>query len=391
MMIVSARKLLTVMHTRWILFRSFLRNLGDITKMYRNSFAPDADARCLVVCIRDFHHGRYGYLLVSYFSQAGYRIYFHRSLSFLSRLHGYDRAVFQLPGVGISNQRYFKQKRNIDFLGLNADGFIPSGISFGKRFIIDLDYFNQEVPSDTLRIPYHIHPLMQRHPFRPVAGLKRHRILMYGQPDLEWSPDLIRDHFGLLPRSEVFSHLSSGQFDWIRPSDYATLEHFLARPIDEPAACLIDSRTCWIPADQWLRVLSCFDFFIATPGVSMPHSHNMIEAMSVGTIPVTQYGRHLHPPLRDRVDCISFRDLDHLDGILRDLTSMGLGDIDRLRSGVTAYFSEHIEPAYVVSVWQNMAASDIHLLFNAEEASLDLLRRRLRGRSAEPRQDKTRA
>jgi hypothetical protein len=280
-------------------------------------------------------------------------------------------------------------KRNIDFLGLNADGIIPSDISFGKKFIIDLDYFKQEASSDVLRIPYYIHPLMHQHPFKPQPGMKRHRVLMYGQPDLEWSPALIRDHFGLLPRSEVFSHLYSGSFEWNRPSDYHALERFLAAPVDGPDACLIDSRTCWIPANQWLRVLSCFDFFIATPGVSMPHAHNMIEAMSVGTIPVTQYGGHLHPPLQNRVDAISFEDLDHLEGILHELMGMSQQDIERLRFGVASYFFEHIDPEHVVAGWHKLAASEIHLLFNAEEASLDLLRGRLRIASAGRRRDQT--
>lgn len=374
------------MHTRWILFRFFIRNIIDIVSMYRSIGVGDPSDRYLVVCIRDFHHGRYGYLLVSYFSQAGYHIYFHRSLSFLSRLHGYDRAVFQLPGVGIFNRRHFKEKKYIDFLGLNADAFIPSGVSFGKRFIIDLNYFNQQASSDALRIPYHIHPLMQRHPFKPKPGLKRHRILMYGQPDLEWAADLIRDHFNLLPRSEVFSSLSSGTFEWERPTDYAALALFLAEPVDRPAACLIDSRTCWIPADRWLQVLSCFDFFIATPGVSMPHAHNMIEAMSVGAIPVTQYGRHLHPPLQDHVDSVSYNDLEHLDGILYALMAMSPEDIDRLRSGVAEYFFEHIDPVHVVAAWQQLPATELHLLFNAEEASLDFLRRRLKTASADRNQ-----
>lgn len=372
------------MHTRWILFRSFLRNIGKIAVIYRNSDMPCEADRCLIVCIRDFHHGRYGYLLVSYFAQAGYRIYFYRSLSFLSRLHGYDRAVFELPGVGIFRRHIFRHRRNTDFLGLNAAGNIPSGIQFGKRYFIDLDYFNPDAGAAVLRIPYHIHPLMQRHPFKPEAGMKRHRILMYGQPDLEWSPDLIRDHFGLLSRSEVFAHLSAGSFHWVRPKDYAELERFLNDRTNEPSACLIDSRTCWIPADQWLRVLACFDFFIATPGVSMPHSHNMIEAMSVGTIPVTQYGRHLHPPLKDRQDCIYFSGLDHLADILQELMAMKPEEIGHLRTGVSNYFFQNIDPVNMVSGWQHMAETDIHLLFNAEEASLDLLRKRLKGRSAGP-------
>jgi hypothetical protein len=103
----------------------------------------------------------------------------------------------------------------------------------------------------------------------------------------------------------------------------------------------------------------------------------MIEAMSVGTIPVTQYGRHLHPPLQDRVDCISFVDLSQLDGVLDELMGMSPAEIERIRSGVAKYFSDQIDPTQVVSGWQKLAATDIHLRFNAEEASLDLLKQRL--------------
>ena len=383
-MIANARKLLTVMHTRWILLRESLRNISDIAGLYRSTERPAPSDRSLVVCIRNFRHGRYGYLLVSYFSQAGYRIYFYRSLSFLIRLYGYDRAVFQMPGVGLFRRSLFRDVTSVDFLGLHAGKLLPSGTVIGKRYIIDLDYFRPLPGADVLRIPYHIHPLMQRHPFRPDPGRPRHRILMYGQPDLEWSPELIRDHFGLLPRSIVFSHLSSGHVEWVRPADHASLERFLSAPIDRPLACLIDSRTCWIPADQWLQVLSSFDFFVATPGVSMPHSHNMIEAMSVGTIPVTQYGRHLHPPLTDRHDCVAYSDLADLDKVLEELMVMDPEEIEGLRSGVRDYFSDHIDPTHVVDGWRAMESKTLPLLLNAEEASLDLLRKRLH---AAPSQD----
>ena len=376
----NIRKLLTVMHTRWILFRESLRNLRDITRMYTATRPPLPSDRCLVVCIRDFRHGRYGYLLVSYFAQAGYRIYFYRSLQFLSGLYGYDRAVFSMPGAGIFRRKMFRGIASVDFLGLNAAQILPPVNAIGKRYTIDLDYFRSDA-AGVLRIPYHIHPLMLRHPYHPEPGKFRHRILMYGQPDLDWSPELIRDHFGLIPRSEVFSHLDAAPFEWFRPSDHASLERFLSTPSDRPLACLIDSRHCWIPASAWFRVLSAFDFFVATPGVSMPQSHNMIEAMSVGTIPVTQYGRHMHPPLTHGLDSIGFSGLDDLDRVINELMLMDAEAILRLRSGVAAYFSEHIEPTRVVEAWRRLEAKDIQLLFNAEEPSLDLLRRRLRRES----------
>lgn len=372
-------RLLTTLHTRWILTAESLANLRGILRMFHRSKPPGHGEKSLVVCIRDFRHGRYGFLLVGYFAQAGYRIYFHRSLRFLLGLHGYDRAVLDIPNAGLFRRNLFSPASSASFLSLNAGpGQLPEGIHFAKRFVIDLDYFRTPAPAErTFRIPYHIHPLMQRHPFTPVRGLRRHRVLIYGQPDLEFAPELIRDHFGLHPRSEVFTHLDEGSMDWERPADYSALEAFLFADVIRPAACLIDSRRCWIPADQWLRVLSCFDFFIATPGVAMPHSHNMIEAMSMGTIPVTQYGRYLHPPLSGGVNCIAFTDLSDLDRQLPAIMTMPPAMIETLRDGVSDYVGAHIEPVNVIGSWEREGDPELRLLFNAEESSLALLRLRL--------------
>src|SRR5205823_2507023 len=57
---------------------------------------------------------------------------------------------------------------------------------------------------------------------------------------------------------------------------------------------------------DYLRFIGACDFFLAPPGCAMPLSHNLIEAMSLGAIPILNYGDYLDPPLRDGVDCLAF-------------------------------------------------------------------------------------
>jgi hypothetical protein len=64
----------------------------------------------------------------------------------------------------------------------------------------------------------------------------------------------------------------------------------------------------------------------------MPLCHNVIEAMSVGTIPIIQkeYAA-LYPNLTDNENAVIFNDLEHLDSILKtflknlNLRSAGCG------------------------------------------------------------------
>lgn len=95
---------------------------------------------------------------------------------------------------------------------------------------------------------------------------------------------------------------------------------------------------------QWLKLLATADFFVAPPGVRIPLSHNIVEAMAVGTIPITNYPNWLHPPLRDGETCLAFTTLEELDDALQRITDMSTATIEAMRERVIDYYQQYLNP-----------------------------------------------
>jgi hypothetical protein len=375
----GARQWRIYLHARLLQAGHQVQNLRGILKMRMGAAPVRPGEPCLVVSIRSFHHGRYGYQLLNYFALAGYRIVFYRSHGFLARLSGYDRMVLQLPGARLWARDMARGGRAFPWLrlGLGAGGHAPP-FDVTVDLSVDLDYFGPaDRTSGAFPLPYFVHPLLGRQ--LPVARnrrgqARRARVLMYGQPDLTTDPVLER-HFGLAPRSRVFDALMGSDIPYFAPDDFARLLGWLeaAEPTGS-RCCLIDSRKVWIPLDRWFEVLSCFDFFVATPGFCMPHAHNLIEAMAVGTIPILQYHHHLRPALRPGVDCIAFGDGESAVTAVEAALRMPDAEVATLRQGVLDYFDREVDPMAVVPrIFSRAAgAAGLRLLFNAEEISLRL-------------------
>jgi glycosyltransferase involved in cell wall biosynthesis len=92
----------------------------------------------------------------------------------------------------------------------------------------------------------------------------------------------------------------------------------------------------------YLSFLQRCSFFLAAPGFRMPLCHNLVEAMSVGAVPIVSYGDWLDPPLRDGVDCLGYSTLQELETTIERALAMPEDEIARLRSGVLAYYAEHL-------------------------------------------------
>jgi glycosyltransferase involved in cell wall biosynthesis len=93
-----------------------------------------------------------------------------------------------------------------------------------------------------------------------------------------------------------------------------------------------------------MDVMSRSDFFICPPGWRMPHSHNLIEAMSAGTIPITNYDSYMRPPLTPDGNCLAFSTIEELERAIDRALCMPAADIGQMREGVISYYAEYIEP-----------------------------------------------
>lgn len=107
---------------------------------------------------------------------------------------------------------------------------------------------------------------------------------------------------------------------------------------------LIDNAVYRPPPNRWLGLLAQSDFFLAAPGCDYPLSHNAIESVAVGTIPVLEYDSLFSPPLHDGENCIAYRGLDGLREAIGRIDSMSQTQIERLRSEVIEYYESHLSP-----------------------------------------------
>ena len=104
----------------------------------------------------------------------------------------------------------------------------------------------------------------------------------------------------------------------------------------------------------------------------MPHAHNLIEAMSVGTIPITNYHSYMRPTLTPDGNCLAFSTVEELDRVINRALRMSAAEIQRLREGVISYYDQHIEPESFGKKLVERSASISELVVNDESGSVSL-------------------
>ena len=112
---------------------------------------------------------------------------------------------------------------------------------------------------------------------------------------------------------------------------------------------LLDSSSQGIPVSQWFSTLSQFDFMLCPPGVIMPMCHNIIEAMAVGTIPLTNYPEWFFPPLRHGHECFAFSSGDELIARLEEIRTLPPSRIAAMRQACITYYDTHLDPKAAIS------------------------------------------
>lgn len=97
-----------------------------------------------------------------------------------------------------------------------------------------------------------------------------------------------------------------------------------------------------IPNTKWLKILGNTNFFLACPGIVIPQSHNCIEAMAMGAIPVLSYSHLFHPNLEDGVNCLSYSTLDELTTKIEFALKMSEDSIEKMRENVLDYYLSNL-------------------------------------------------
>lgn len=131
----------------------------------------------------------------------------------------------------------------------------------------------------------------------------------------------------------------------------------------------VQSLDARIQDNSWLQTLSNSDFFLAASGITMPLCFNIIEAMSVGTIPILQHPEHLYPPLAHMENAIVFMDEKDLIEKIKLVLLMPEEEIAVLRNNVAAYYDQYLAPEAIIDNFNARSKTITEIVMNIEYPS----------------------
>lgn len=295
--------------------------------------------------------GRYAYLILNLFSEAGYAVYLHKKIDFAAyiKLGKYGRGLY-----GIKNLRLIRRLpiRAQDMTYAFDDETDSRG--FLKHVWRKLLYVNvlkdpQCKVGETIWIPYFMHMrVVELGCAARLAEFRRNpkklRAFFGGNvaPAYYANPDLHR--YGQPTRVEGMNALLSVQDARIRAMDDAKqFERCLA---EEPyrAECLLlkTGHTFPIHPVRWLGIVSQSDFFVCLSGTDLPMCHHAIEALAVGTVPIISYPDWFYPPLEHRKNALVYSGVADLAVRVREALDMSKDEILRMRKNAMEYYDRYL-------------------------------------------------
>lgn len=210
----------------------------------------------------------------------------------------------------------------------------PSGNANVVRMMIGRD-IDRSIPV----MPYPMHPAtLAHHTQADMVRLRQpHRpfgIFFAGNQKTKYGDAKMRRNFGVLSRLEILQSLAE-RFP-------ARIARARQQATSKRDIVLCDSRSEPIAAFDWLANLARARFFICCPGASQPTCHNLIEAMSVGTIPLLEYDDRLTPPLEDGKNAICFRGREGLIDAIDRIDALQPDQLTQMSVNVSAYYDNYL-------------------------------------------------
>jgi hypothetical protein len=263
-----------------------------------------------------------------------------------------------------------------NFIAVRRGGSEPVMIS------IDEDYFShlpqvaalsECQPRGPAVMPYFAHPgMLKRIDGRMVVDGCAKRAIRVGFAGTVTAQHARIVGFDIHDRSAILEHLLEQFGDFTEyagnPSTWRP-----SRPIvlatSIPSATGSNGYSNYsLVRDDYLDFLASTDFALAPPGLDMPHSHNLVEAMSQGAIPILNYANWLSPRLQHGVNCLQFQNLAELSTTVQAALEMPLSRIYDMRAEVLRYYESFLRPDSVGR--QILQRQPSTLFVNAETHSL---------------------
>jgi glycosyltransferase involved in cell wall biosynthesis len=287
--------------------------------------------KCLYLDLRSNPFDRYLHLLLIFFALEGYQIRVRWRWGFWSAwstsqicdMLGQFKLVWHQPN-----------HHNIMFTDRKD---IPDSI------FLDVDYFRaiqNEQDKSSFFIPMPMVDSMyyfDLHQSEIHIQNRKKAVLFVGRSG-SYSQGYNSKVFGIEERDKVISTLRQSKLSIVDSIDLWNIQTDVV---------LQDRSAKNINPQQWRPFLAEFDFFLALPGYVMPHSHNIVEAMSVGCIPILAYAAWMVPTLEHGINCIVYEH-GKIEEAINYARSLDSSVIKQMRQKVFDYYQSHLEVSSVI-------------------------------------------
>lgn len=288
--------------------------------------------------------GRLLFALLNIFAKSGYKVRLHDNLAD-KPLDKYGQLVYTLAGLELTQAEPGEVEETI-YLYDQEDRSLGQK-PWRKKIQIRFDMFSPFWLSNPIIVPFPMHPLQAGIAGEQLAACRsktrRMRVFFSGDTN-HYGRYWVRYPKPKLPRLPIVNAIKENLRD-----DVVVLHS--PDDLDRLNACeytnrcvLTGSSDIRIEPKDWLDTIALADFFLSPPGIVMPMCHNIIEAMAVGTIPVTNYPEWLDPHLKHMENCIVFDDATDLVSQLKFILQLDRNEIERLRANVIRYYETHMRP-----------------------------------------------
>lgn len=243
-----------------------------------------------------------------------------------------------------------------------------------RKLLLNYDFFNLELSFP--RMPYFMHPAvyqngLDRLPVPEVRNARKIRIGFFGTRDAKFYTR--RFHFEMLDRERILDSFLASYADRIWNVDGPVggwSKREIAVAVDDVGG---DREVkSFLPLPEYLQALRDCDFFLSPPGWCMPLSHNLIEGMAAGCIPILNCPEFLEPSLIQGLNCLAFESPQGLVEAIDRALTMAPVEVESMRSAVIAYHQAHLR----AGVWLGEALAGAEpmaeVLVNAEEVSMEI-------------------
>ncbi|TPG40135.1 ATPase [Flavobacterium pectinovorum] len=235
-----------------------------------------------------------------------------------------DYLYFEKPFSKLEKLKTFSHSKKDDFV-----------VNFGYKKVYTTDDYQENV------LPYIMHPINYLQPEVQVLP-KNIGIIMSGNFDKKiYDTKTIEDNFGLLNRWRIYQEVL--KHDKLKLVSGDEVIKNLNSGIFNENLILMKWQSGAIPADKWRTYLSSAHFILCAPGMTMPMCHNLLEAMSVGVIPILNYSNWLNPSLKNDVNCLVYQEISDILPIIDKALSLPLEVKTEMANNALKYYKEYYE------------------------------------------------